>query len=59
VLKKIEKNLTRWNMCHPSLDGKRLIVQMIIGRMTQFLTKAQGMLKLIETAITKLIRSFM
>jgi hypothetical protein len=58
VLEKIEQNLKRWNMCNPSLDGKHLIIQMIIGGMTQFLTKAQGMPKSIETAITKKIRTF-
>jgi hypothetical protein len=31
---------------------------MIVGSMTQFLTKAQGMPKPIENAITKLIRNF-
>jgi hypothetical protein len=58
VLEKIKQNLKKWNMCNPSLDGKRLIVQMIVGGMTQFLTKAQGMPKSIETAITKKIRTF-
>lgn len=58
VLGKIEKTLKRWNLCHPSLDGKRLIVQMVIGGMTQFLTKAQGMPKSIETALKKTICTF-
>ncbi|KAG2336709.1 hypothetical protein BDR05DRAFT_978714 [Suillus weaverae] len=55
VLQKIETHLKRWSLCHPSLDGKRLIIQMLIGRMTQFLTKAQGMPKSIEATITKKI----
>lgn len=59
VLTKIEQNLTRWNLGHPTLDGKRLIVQMVVGGMTQFLTKAQGMPKPVETALTKCIRQFM
>ncbi|KAG2063741.1 hypothetical protein BDR04DRAFT_1131022 [Suillus decipiens] len=58
ILEKIESNLKRWNMCHPSLDGKHLITQMIMGGMTQFMTKAQGMPKSIEAAITKKIRTF-
>ncbi|KIK38569.1 hypothetical protein CY34DRAFT_60764, partial [Suillus luteus UH-Slu-Lm8-n1] len=58
ILEKIEKNLNRWNLCNPSLDGKRLIVQMVVGGMTQFLTKAQDMPKSIEMAITKKIRTF-
>jgi ribonuclease HI len=59
ILEKIDKNLIRWGQCHPSLDGKRLIVQMVVGGMTQFLTKAQGMPSSIETAIKKKIRTFM
>jgi hypothetical protein len=58
ILEKIESNLKRWNMCHPSLDGKHLITQMNMGGMTQFITKAQGMPKSIEAAITKKIRTF-
>jgi hypothetical protein len=58
ILEKIEQNLKRWNLCNPSLDGKHLIIQMIIGGMTQFLTKAQGMPKSIKTAITKKIHTF-
>ncbi|KIK36156.1 hypothetical protein CY34DRAFT_34249, partial [Suillus luteus UH-Slu-Lm8-n1] len=58
ILEKIEQNLNRWGLSHPSLDGKRLITQMIVGGMTQFLTKAQGMPKPIENTITKLIRNF-
>jgi hypothetical protein len=59
VLNKIEKTLTRWNLCHPSLDGKQLITQMVVGRMTQFLTKAQGMPKSIEITLKKTIWTFM
>lgn len=43
---------------HPTLDGKRYITQMIVGGMTQFLTKAQGMPKNIEAALIKIIRNF-
>lgn len=50
ILDNISKTLNRWNKGHPSLDGKRLIAQMVIGGMTQFLAKAQGMPKNIEAA---------
>lgn len=36
-----------------------MIVQIIVGRYTQFLTKAQGMPMHIEVALTKIIRNFM
>ncbi|KIK44094.1 hypothetical protein CY34DRAFT_41449, partial [Suillus luteus UH-Slu-Lm8-n1] len=58
VLEKIEKNFKRWELGHPSIAGKKHIVQMVAGGMTQFLAKAQGMPKSIENAITKQIRDF-
>ncbi|KIK32999.1 hypothetical protein CY34DRAFT_27120 [Suillus luteus UH-Slu-Lm8-n1] len=42
VLNNINIALKRWKNDYPTLDGKRLIVQMIVGGMTQFLIKAQG-----------------
>jgi len=41
-----------------SCNSKRLIAQMVIGGMTQFLAKAQGMPKNIEIALTKTMRNF-
>ena len=58
ILDKITKCLAYWNLGHPTLDGKRLIIQMFVGGMTQFLTKAQGMPKQIENSLTKIIRNF-
>ncbi|KAG2346926.1 hypothetical protein BDR05DRAFT_981467 [Suillus weaverae] len=55
---KIEKNLEKWNISHPTLYGKRLIIQMIAGGMTQFLMKAQDMPASIENALIKKIRNF-
>lgn len=43
VLEKAEQTLQHWAQSHPSLDGRRLIIQTFIGGYTQFLTKAQGM----------------
>ena len=38
IIDKIKTKLTLWSKTHPSLDGKRLIIQMTIGGITQFLT---------------------
>ena len=43
VLDKIIRKLEIWGRSHPTLYGKRLIVQAVVGGHTQFLTKAQGM----------------
>ncbi|KAJ8587400.1 hypothetical protein M405DRAFT_852875 [Rhizopogon salebrosus TDB-379] len=58
ILDKIATRLNHWNLGHPTLDGKRLIIQMIVGGMTQFLTKAQGMPTHVENSLTKSIRNF-
>ena len=43
LLDKIQNNLNKWSYGHPILDRKRLIIQMVVGGTTQFLTKVQGM----------------
>jgi exonuclease III len=58
IIDAVHKDLERWKSVHPTLDGKRLIVQAIVGGRTQFLAKAQGMPKHIREALTKEIRNF-
>ncbi|TFY52956.1 hypothetical protein EVJ58_g9721 [Rhodofomes roseus] len=58
TLQKINLFLERWGRCRPSLMGKRHIVQMGPGGISQYLTMVQGMPKDIETAITRMIRTF-
>jgi hypothetical protein len=43
VVEKIERALERWNKSHPSIEGRRLIIQMVVGGTTQYLTKVQEM----------------
>lgn len=58
VIDKIMRKLGVWARSHPTLYRKCLITQAVVGRHTQFLTKAQGMPTHIEEAITKIIRDF-
>ena len=44
---------------HPTMKGRKIITQAIVGGYTQFLTKAQGMPTHIEKALTKIIKDFM
>lgn len=44
---------------HPTILGRKAIIQMIAGSYTQFLTMAQGMPKHTESAIIRIIRNFM
>ena len=58
VLDKIVRKLSIWAKSNPTLYGKRLIIQAIVGGHTQFLTKAQGMPPHIEAALIKIIRDY-
>jgi hypothetical protein len=58
VLEKVERNLVRWAKGHPSPEGRRLIVQMVVAGMTQYLTKVQGMPPEIEKELTKRVQTY-
>jgi hypothetical protein len=42
MLEKIRGDLERWKTTTPSLEGKRHIINMVIGGRTQYLTRVQG-----------------
>jgi hypothetical protein len=58
IIDKAQHALKSWSRYHLTLDGRKLITQMIIGGLTQYLTKAQGMPKRIEDTLTKMTRDF-
>ncbi|KAJ3982361.1 hypothetical protein F5890DRAFT_1379820, partial [Lentinula detonsa] len=49
----------QWEKSRPTMEGRRLIISMIVGGMTQYLTKVQGMPREVETRIEKRIRKFL
>ncbi|KAJ3918041.1 hypothetical protein F5877DRAFT_43399, partial [Lentinula edodes] len=53
VIEKIDQSLARWDRSKPTMEGQHLIISMIVGGMTQYLTKVQGMLKEVEIKLTK------
>ncbi|EPS93988.1 hypothetical protein FOMPIDRAFT_27799, partial [Fomitopsis schrenkii] len=59
AIKKIKDFLERWGRCHPSMSGKRSIVQMGPGGISQYLTCVQGMPPPIEKELTRMIQRFM
>ncbi|KII86549.1 hypothetical protein PLICRDRAFT_55489 [Plicaturopsis crispa FD-325 SS-3] len=59
VVNKITTSLTQWGKSHPTPDGRRLIIIMVVAGMTQYLTKVQGMPDEIEKTLEKTIRDFM
>ncbi|TFY53337.1 hypothetical protein EVJ58_g9508 [Rhodofomes roseus] len=58
ALAKVDAFLERWSKCRPSLTGKKHIVQMGPGGITQYLTTVQGMPAQVEDALTTTIRTF-
>ncbi|KAI0714820.1 hypothetical protein C8Q76DRAFT_590791, partial [Earliella scabrosa] len=51
--------LERWKTGRASIDGKRHVMQMIIGGMTQYLTNVQRMPEAIIKRLTKIIRNYL
>ncbi|KIJ06160.1 hypothetical protein PAXINDRAFT_164705 [Paxillus involutus ATCC 200175] len=58
TLEKIDRSLERWEQLHPSIEGRKIIIQRTIGSMTQYLTKAQGMPSDIESTLIKRLKKF-
>jgi exonuclease III len=55
----IDKKLEIWERGHPSLEGRKHIISMYVGGMTQYLTHVQTMPRHIEDRLEKRIRKFM
>ena len=58
ILDNIDKLLKFWGKSNPTLTGRKLIIQAVIGGRTQFLTKAQGMPTEVEKALNKMAKDF-
>jgi len=58
TIEKIAAHLKRWEANHPTTEGRRLITQMIIGGMTQYLAKVQGIPEAALKTLDRLIRNF-
>lgn len=41
------------------MEGRKLIAQMVVAGMSQYLTQVQGMPKYVEKALTKRVNNFM
>jgi hypothetical protein len=58
TLEKLDKVLSRWDKGKPTIEGQKLIVQMVVGGMTQYLSQVQGMPSETKNKIEKRIRKF-
>ena len=59
IMENCVKRLKTWSAAKHSLNGQRLILQMQVAGVTQYLTKVQGMPKNIENDLKSLIKQFM
>ncbi len=59
VLAKLDAVLTRWQKGISTLEGRRHVVQMFIGGMTQFLTDVQTMPKPVCKRLERVLRKYL
>ncbi|KAJ3885658.1 hypothetical protein GG344DRAFT_26198, partial [Lentinula edodes] len=55
----IDNSLNQWDKSKPTMEGRHLIISMVIGGMTQYLMKVQGMPPEVEEKLTKCIKQFL
>ena len=58
ILDKVNKSLNMWSNTKPTIYGRKLIAQAVVGGRTQFITKAQGMPDNITETLTNMIKNF-
>ena len=58
IMEDCGKRLRRWGAVRHSLEGRRLILQMQVAGVTQYLTKVQGMPRSVEEELNRQIRHF-
>ena len=59
LIENVSNRLKRWGAAKHSLEGRRLIIQMQVAGVTQYLSKVQGMPKEIEKELDSMTRKFM
>lgn len=59
TVNKVEAALAQWEKAKPTMAGRKHVIQMVVGGMTQYKAKVQGMPKKIEDTLDKRIRTFM
>jgi hypothetical protein len=59
TIDKIDDALARWEKGQSTMEGRRLIILMVVGGMTQYLAKVQGMSAEIEKKLERRIRSLL
>ncbi|TBU24913.1 hypothetical protein BD311DRAFT_597508, partial [Dichomitus squalens] len=58
TLSKLHETMDRWKKGHTTIIGKKHVVQMFIGGMTQYLTNVQRMPTEVQRRLTKWLRNY-
>lgn len=58
VVEKIDKVLARWDTSNPMIEGRKLIVQLVVSGFTQYLVQVQQIPKPIKMQLQKTIHTF-
>jgi hypothetical protein len=58
LIERVNCMLEKWEKINPTIEGRKLVTQMIIGGMTQYLTSIQEMPKFIKQKLMKRQRCF-
>ena len=58
TMEQINSALNRWERTYPTIEGHKIIVQWVIGGLTQYLSVVQGMPVEIEKQLKRRIRTF-
>ncbi|KAG6806335.1 hypothetical protein H0H92_011704 [Tricholoma furcatifolium] len=59
TMEAVNKDLEKWRKVHLTIDGKHLVLGMVIGGRTQYRTSVQGMPKDLEDQLKKIMRKFL
>ena len=59
TLEKIDRGLKHWSKSHPTQDDKCLIIGMVVGGLTQYLTRVQGMTEEVTMLVKHKISRFL
>ena len=59
VVERIDRLLAQWSKSKPTQIGRHLIISMVVGGLTQYLTRVQGMPPEVEKELTQKISHFM
>jgi len=59
ILDKVDSSLKQWSKSRPTYDSKHLIISMVIGGFTQYLTHVQGMPTKIEQILMRRTQQFL